>query len=369
MRILVLATSYPTPDRIYQQAFIRARVRGYLDRGQSVSVLSFHTNKPYELDGVEIRPESHWRNEDLTQHFDVIVSHAPNLRQHLRFLFQQRKSLPPVAFTFHGHETLRIHRHYPPPYSWQQGRFFPLKRLLQDAYDSFKLRVLSHFIEALRRQNKVLLIYVSHAFRAMAQGDLRHSPGTWDDISVVIPNPIGVGFSTAKYHPENLLGDFLTIRPLDASKMAIDIVLECARQNPEQTFHLYGEGQILNHLSPPPNVIHVAKFLENDDIPTLLNRYRAAVMPSRCDAQGVMMCEMATAGIPVLASDIPAHREALAEFPRTQFLNNEEPQFDAKAFLEAMSSLPSTHSKVFHQETIILSEIESFEKLVHRSAH
>lgn len=367
MRILILTTSYPTPQKIYEQPFVRARVRGYRKRGDNVRVLSFSTQKDYELDGVEVFPEKSWRGKDLLQYFDIIVSHAPNLRQHLRFLYLHRDALPPIVFTFHGHETLIIQRHHPPPYPWWRGRWFPVKRALQNLYDNFKLHILKLVIERLRRQRRVLLIYVSHAFKTKALEDLGCPLNHWDDISMVIPNPIGVAFSHARHQPNSLLGDFLTIRPLDSSTRAIDIVVECARQNPQYSFHIYGEGQVLNYLAPPPNVVHFDGFLENDAIPALLNRYRAGLMPSRYDTQGVMMCEMAFTGMPVVASDIPAHRETLREFPRSIFLNNESPRFDAKAFLEKMDSLPYPSSKVFDHETIISAEIAAFETFISRS--
>lgn len=367
MRILILTTSYPTPDKIYQQAFVRARVRGYHERGHQVRVLSFSTRDHYELDGVSVDPQKSWAGRDLREHFDLIASHAPNLRSHLFFLHRHRHALPPVAFTFHGHETLVIHRRYPPPYPWRRSRWFIVRRALQNIYDQIKLKTLRTVIERLRHQKKVLLIYVSHAFRTMALADLEVPNSTWDDISRVIPNPVGIAFSNAHHQASELRGDFLTIRPLDVSKMAVDLVVECARQNPAHTFHLYGEGEALRHLTTPPNIVHFPGFIENDEIPELLNRYRAALMPSRCDAQGVMMCEMAVTGMPVVGSDIAAHREALREFPRTAFLDNSAPRFDAERFLQTTAILAHSHSKIFDQQTVISAEISAFTSLIESS--
>lgn len=367
MRILVLTTAYPTPANIYQQAFVRARVRGYHERGYQVRVVSFSTKVNYELDGVGVETIGSWSGRDLREHFDIVVSHAPNLRGHLLFLHRHRHVLPPVAFTFHGHETLVINRRYPPPYPWKRHRWFAVQHILQNIYDRIKLKILQTVIERLRRQKKVLLIYVSHAFRAMALDDIGLPKSKWDDISLVIPNPVGLGIKQGSHRPSELLGDFLTIRPLDVSKMAVDLVVECARQNPAHTFHIYGEGEALKHLATPPNVVHFPGFIENDDIPQLLNRYRAALMPSRCDAQGVMMCEMAVTGMPVVGSDIAAHREALREFPRTGFLDNSNPRFDAERFLQETANLPHSDSKVFDQQTIISAEISAFTALIESS--
>ena len=47
-------------------------------------------------------------------------------------------------------------------------------------------------------------------------------------------------------------------------------------------------------------------------------------MPTRTDAQGLMMCEMAALGIPVITSDIPVCHEVFDGFSNVIFLNNND---------------------------------------------
>lgn len=166
-----------------------------------------------------------------------------------------------------------------------------------------------------------------------------------------------------KHHCEDPLADFLTIRPIDQSTYCLDLVLECARQNPEHTFHVYGEGRFFSHHPPPQNLTHIPHFVPAAEIPKLLLRYRGALMPSRCDSHGVMMCEMAVTGMPVLASQIPVHREALDGFPNVCFLDNENPRFVAEDFLETCRLERSDHiPSRFSPENTVGREIELFAK-------
>ena len=54
-----------------------------------------------------------------------------------------------------------------------------------------------------------------------------------------------------------------------------------------------------------------------------INSAKCALMPTRTDAQGVMMCEMATFGIPLITSDIPVCHEVFKEWEGIGFISNE----------------------------------------------
>lgn len=47
-------------------------------------------------------------------------------------------------------------------------------------------------------------------------------------------------------------------------------------------------------------------------------------MPTRTDAQGLMMCEMASFGIPLITSDIPVCHEIFDGFKNVALINNEK---------------------------------------------
>ena len=160
------------------------------------------------------------------------------------------------------------------------------------------------------------------------------------------------------------LGDFVTIRPLDGSKYAVDIVAKCAEQNPDHSFHIYGEGSYFKQCPPPANLVHFDRFVKQEEMAELLDRYKGALMPSRTDSHGVTMCEMAVTGIPLLVSDTEVSREVLAGFPNVEFIDNEKPSFEADTFLcrrtlKMEDTLPAT----YEEENTVGAELKHFLQL------
>ena len=64
-------------------------------------------------------------------------------------------------------------------------------------------------------------------------------------------------------------------------------------------------------------------------------------MPSHHDSQGVMVCEMAAFGIPVVVSDIPATREMLKSVKNKFFINNQQPVFFAEQLFKQLDNVPA----------------------------
>ena len=62
------------------------------------------------------------------------------------------------------------------------------------------------------------------------------------------------------------------------------------------------------------NIEWLDKTCNHNEIIKLLNEAKCALMPTRTDAQGLMACEMATFGIPLITSDIPVCHEIFDEF-------------------------------------------------------
>jgi glycosyltransferase involved in cell wall biosynthesis len=57
-------------------------------------------------------------------------------------------------------------------------------------------------------------------------------------------------------------------------------------------------------------------------------------MPTRTDAQGLMMCEMAAFGIPVITSDIPVCHEVFDGFSNAYFISNDDKKENLNKYLE-----------------------------------
>lgn len=347
---LVLVESYPCNEKPYAMSYVHSRNIEYLRREIDVSVLSFSAKKSYKYNGVCV-----YSLNDLTgvENYDCIISHAPNVRNHIRFLLRNISALKKVVFFIHGHEALVVNDYYPEPYSWNMKGSVPSK-IFQNFYDVIKLYILKRFVTKYR--DKVSIIYVSEWMKREAKKCLNLSQDE-NLKEYVVNNPANSAFLDSGYNfcQESKLGDFITIRPLDDSKYAVDLVVKLAECNPDLTFDIYGKGQYFNHNNKPNNLFVYDKFIEQNDIPALLDRYIGAVMPTRLDAQGVMMCEMASYGIPLITSKLDICEEMLSDFDNVRLVSNKDFGSVKISMLNLSSS--SLNDK-FSPDKIVENELE-----------
>ncbi len=338
MKILVLSESYPSPERVYAMGFVHSRSLEYLRLGYEVTVLSFAADGPYEFEGVEVCTQAQVRAlADVAGTFDVIFSHAPNLRHHLRLLDDLAPL--PLVFFLHGHEVLLTLRHYPAPFAFDRSLRERLGRLLRAAYDPIKLFAFRRFCQRERGRGRRLgLVFVS---RWMQRETIACSPwiGSASDLPTrIIANAVNPAFIAGHYTPvAQPDADFICIRPFDNPKYAIDQVAEWARACPQRTFHVFGHGRYFEFNPPPANLTVIKRFVPQREIPALLDRYRACAMPTRLDSQGVMGCEMATYGIPLFTSEMDVTREVLGGFDNVRRL----PQGGARLEAELLDPPPA----------------------------
>src|SRR4051794_16839890 len=106
MRIMVLVQDYPSGSRPTATAFAHSRNLWYAQHGAAVTVASFACDEPYRFDGIAVVPA----NRRVLRGAEVIVSHAPNIRNHVRLLW---RNAAPTVFIFHGFEVLRTNHYYP----------------------------------------------------------------------------------------------------------------------------------------------------------------------------------------------------------------------------------------------------------------
>lgn len=313
MRVLILSQGYPSQKNAYSMAYVHARVKYYMKNNILADVLCFGADEDYEYDGIKI-----FCHRDPSG-YDIVISHAPNLRNHLRFLFLNARNIKKILLVFHGHECLSINKAYPRPYSFMS----PVKNWLWYAfYDPIKLLCLRKFISALN--TKIHMIFVSENLHR----DFVKYTKAYGKYAI-IPNPVGPAFIGKRHDKTMAKFDFICIRPMDKSKYAVDLLCKIAFANPGSSFHLYsGQGKYFQYHEKPGNLEVINSFIKNDDLPELLSKYRAAIMLSRADSQGVMMCEMASIGMPVVVSDISVAREVLSGFDNVVFVDNENPIID-----------------------------------------
>lgn len=365
MRLLVVAEDYPTSTS-GAMAFVHTRCVEYLERDKTIDlyVLSFKTQKNYTIDSVRVISLSSCEKLIDEFQFDILISHAPNVKHHMRFIGKYEKKFHDIVFFFHGHEALRIIKYYPDPYEFLQ-RKARIPKGIQTIYDNVKLFILKRTVLQLRKKNKIHLVFVSHWMEEQFFINTKIEKSLLDDITTVIYNSIQKGFEKNFYvadAPKKY--DFVTIRGnLDGSKYGVDMICRLAENNPNVSFLLYGKGDYFQYCTKPNNLELREGYLSPNEMIPVLNECKCALMLSRLDAQGVMACEMASFGMPLITSDMPIFHEVFKGFDNVQFISNDALETDLQSMLEnRRHSREKKHT--FYAENTIQRELELYHLLI-----
>lgn len=364
MKILVLAEKYSTKSQV-SQGFIHTRNREYLKKDIVVDVISFaYEGENYRLDDVKVYSLKEFYKKKKVEDYDAVISHAPNIRHHCKFINENYDNIKKIIFFFHGHEVLYCKEIYPKPYDFvkKENR---AKEFVRNLYDIYKIQYISHFFKS--KLEKSTYIFVSEWMYDQFKKNIKINEILYKDKSHIIYNALGEIFINNSYDRKSEKEyDFITIRNmLDGSKYCIDVVTELARNNPEQNFLVIGKGEFFNYNKAPDNLTYILENLNHEQIIEYLNKSRYALMPTRADAQGVMMCEMATFGIPVITSDIPVCKMVLGDVENVSFINNEKTDIDLKNFSQQKEDNSKKNDK-FSYDNTILKEIKIIEGVCYK---
>lgn len=314
MNILILTEDYPCEKNPYALSYIHTRVSAYIKHGLKCTVLSFRAQRDYVFEEVSVVSSI-----SNIERFDLVVSHAPNLRHHIRFLNSNIESISKLVFWVHGHEVMNVFSQYPKPYKWAYRQ--RLNRIAHLLYSPLKLRLLRYFLEKFCRVSSVHFVFVSGWMKNVFFSNIFRLP---DYSFSVINNPVNPVFTDQPYEFDSEYSPKkgVCIRPWDNSKYAIDMVVDFFQNNPELKCDIYGRGSFPKRNHTPQNVVFYSKFLVQSELSALISKYDFAVLPTRLDAQGVFACELATFGIPLIVNDIPIMREMLEGFSNVVFIDD-----------------------------------------------
>ncbi len=322
MKVLVAVVDYPKPDGTVSLMFVHVRNKYYIQNGIDVTVLNFNCDSDYEFDGISVISLMHYKNNP--EFYDILICHAANIRNHYRFLKKYHNNFPRFVFFFHGHEILKIPKVYPAPFPYM-SRWSGLRNFIQNRYDTFKLFQWRKFF--LRYKEKCHLVFVSNWLYNKFLDYTKIPKDKIADRTNIIHNSVGSIFEEHAYDPVcEKKYDFITIRPcMDDSKYGIDIVNALAAYNPNLRFLVVGKGAFFNYNHKAPNLTWIERTLQHSEMLVLFNASRCGLLPTREDTQGVMACEMATYGLPLITSDIAICHEIFNEFPNVAFIKNDIP--------------------------------------------
>lgn len=322
---LVLCVDYPNLNDGKAMAYVHTRNVWLNAHGVDVKVVNFSTSKRYTIDGIEVYP-SECLSEEQCNDADIWIIHAPNIRNHYRFLKRANPDTPRLFF-FHGHEVLKLNESYPRDYDYLR-RTAPVAKLVQGLYDRVKLQLWSRYFS--RKVNDNHLVFVSQWMKDEFFRNTGLNADEFESMSSIIPNVVAEPFLAGQYDCESgKKYDFISIRGnLDNSKYCTDVVCDLAQRLPNLSFLVVGAGQYFEHRAKPHNIEWCNKPLSHEQMTQYLDCAKCALMPTRLDAQGVAMCEMATYGIPVLTTDLPICKEMLGSFPNVKFFSIDSPDYN-----------------------------------------
>lgn len=320
--ILVAIANYPDAFGLNngksEAKFEHVRNKYYAKHGQDVTVLNFAVKKGYTFDGIRVISLEDYEKEKA--HYDVLVSHAANIRNHYRFLKKYADHFSKLIFIYHGHEVLMTSKVYPKQYGFVKRS--ALITAIRDVYDCSKLYLWRHYLPKINY--KTHYFFVSNWMRDEFLKWTKIPYSMIMDRNEILYNSVGETFEKGVFKTGEKEYDFITIRAdLDNSKYAVDVVTRLAENTPDMRFLLIGKGEFFKHFRRPENLEWISTTLTHDKIVEMLDKARFALMPTRTDAQGLMMCEMAAYGIPVITSDIPVCHEVFDGFENAFYIHND----------------------------------------------
>lgn len=147
---------------------------------------------------------------------------------------------------------------------------------------------------------------------------------------------------------------------LDRSVYCVDLLCRIAEHNPEMSFLLIGKGRYFEYHEKPRNITWVNSYLNHEQILHYINRSKCALMLTRRDTQGVMACELATYGIPLVTSGLPICHEIFDGFNNVSFVSNYE--IDSIDFRQCVFSLSQGKNTKYMESQTMNKELELINK-------
>ena len=360
-KILVIVTDYPDKVGNVKLQYIHTRNVAYLKFGLTVTVLNFAAKEDYFVDGIRVITLKTYKKEK--KYFNELISHAPNIKQHLIFLILYGKYFLKYFFFFHGHEVLRCSKVYPKEYEYQQSIF--IKTWLKNIYDIVKLKIWKIFF--LKVVDKSRFIFVSNWMLEEFEKWVGIKRSCLKNRYYITYNSVGEIFEKKQYDFNcDKTYDFITIRSnLDGSKYCIDIVNNLAKVNPQYKFLVIGKGSFFQYYPKASNLEWLDKNLRHDEMIVLLNKSRCALMPTRVDSDGGSIIKKATFGIPLITSDLPVFYEIFHGFENVQYIDNKD-AVDLSSILVDIKATGTKNKKYFLEKTI-QEEIKIFNDILQES--
>ncbi|MCG3413389.1 glycosyltransferase family 4 protein [Staphylococcus massiliensis] len=361
MSYLLIANSYPNKDKIYSNAFLHRRVKGYQEHGLDVKVVVFTTKVKRDeyYDGVHVMymDEGQLYNHLKYNCYDKLLFHFINYKM---FNAIERLSVKPkVVVWLHGFEAEPWFSRY---YNYLESRnklyeqlrkreeFFPYQK-------SFLQKMMT------RQDMEVSFVYVSKAFKELyVDPNLGVEPHNY----AIIPNIVdGDLFPYRKKKASDRL-NILSIRPFTAKNYANDLTVKVIKQLKKKpyfkklNFALYGDGPLFEEITEPikkfKNVNLNKAFIPQNEISEIHQQYGTYIGPSRHDSQGVSLNEAMSSGLVPISNNIGGIGDFI-EHGKTGFLADRNNVEQMVSYIDYIYKHPKEYLKMSEQTSKSIQQI------------
>lgn len=298
MNIAIMSELYPSKDNIYSASYVHVRVLEYIKCGHTCIVYKLNKNQNirYVFENVIVYQgnEKYLKIHMEKNNFEVIVMHAPNPDE--KYYVMKYFNSSKVICWMHGLDSVSGAFTY--PYS---GNFIfhPIRFLFRLKEDYRKIISWRKFI----KEKNPRIVVVSNWLKKEASSFI----GVKLKNTIRIPNHIDEDIFKFKKR-EGVIKKIVCIRPHASGKYAIDIAIK-AFEDSKYQLDIIGVGKLLHRhrelaTKLNSNINFIEKLFPKEELKKEFDKYDLAIMPTRHDTHGVIVCEMLMSGLPVITSEI-----------------------------------------------------------------
>ena len=355
--------NYPTGDNVGDM-FVHTRCKHYLQFNDvELIVVSIRAQNDYRYESIEVSTLKTFLYKHKDETFDILMLHAPLYTRDKEFINEHKEFFKKIVFVFHGYEAVNESKVYPKPYEYQRASLIKrMWRKLRTSSERKKLRGLRRLCSYVGK--KLYFVFVSNSLKKEFIKWTKIKPS--ENESQIISNGVGNEFEIKSFNKKTKKEyDFLTIRSdFSSSVYCADILTKLAKEYPQYKFFLIGNGDYFMHNKKPDNLDVEYKKLTHHEIINYCDRAKCALMLTRRDTQGVMACEIATFGMPLITSDISVTREIFDSFQNVQYVTNDTSEINLENIynIALNTPVPNKNDKYFMKNTSY-KEIELFREI------
>lgn len=371
MKILFYCPYFQANCNKHQPTFLSSRVKGYLEKGHSVTVVSHEIEvNNFNFEGLEIIKVNKSNIYEFLKlnynEFDIFVVHFITFRIS-KFL----KNYPIKTFIFlHGTECISAKRYF---FDFRIKPYYLLKKIIYNLIHFYHLK------RIIKNNHNIKFIPVSNWMKNKMEEDLKIN--LKKNSTQIISNPVSNIFKFQhKYFNEKKI-NILVIKNFTSYKYAGDITLNFIKKILQENFserlvfNIYGKGKIKknlrNKLNSCENVNIHNSFLTPEQIKNEFKKNDIFLYLTRMDAQSVSISEALSSGLPVISSNNSAIPEFIKNDENGFLINNNDYEtfkrtilkiLDNREILKIINKNNQKFEESFSEEKITNQEMEFFAK-------